>query len=301
MGALILLFPTAPEISLGNIPVVIAAGPGLIYTEAPIGTSSVGDLLSRFNIPTESALVSPSLDTPLAPHMQISVKPIFTLLIYDGAKAPVALETSALSIGTALLAAGFHMGEYDTVTPDPIHPPSEDLIVTITRVVKEEHTESVVIKHSTIYVDDPERLWGSEALLTAGSDGLAEEHVLLQYINGELVARSVLHRDIIRSPSAAQVRRGTKIVVDRVQEGGGSWYRYKNCDCAAHNEYPRGTWLRVTSLLDGRQEIVKTNDWGPDPAVHPDRVIDLDATVFIRFAPLWTGLIPVRVERLVTE
>lgn len=81
--------------------------------------------------------------------------------------------------------------------------------------------------------------------------------------------------------------------------GGASWYAYKGCDCAASPDYPKGSFL-VVSLIDDplKSVTVRVNDYGPDRSVFPDRVIDLDKVAYEKLAPLWTGLVNVRVQFL---
>lgn len=81
-----------------------------------------------------------------------------------------------------------------------------------------------------------------------------------------------------------------------MSEGTASWYRYQGCDCAASPDYPKGTLLRVTNSLDQRSVVVRVNDYGPDRAVHPERVIDLDVTAFKKIAVKSEGVAPVIVE-----
>lgn len=86
-----------------------------------------------------------------------------------------------------------------------------------------------------------------------------------------------------------------------IQEGLASWYRFRNCHCAASHVYKRGTQLKVTNISGsarhGNTEIVTVNDYGPDPQIHPDRPIDLDAHVYQHLAAsLNSGLMMVRVE-----
>jgi hypothetical protein len=73
--------------------------------------------------------------------------------------------------------------------------------------------------------------------------------------------------------------------------GTASWYAYKKCDCAASPDYPKGTKLLVRNLDNGKELIVKVNDYGPDRAIHPDRVIDLDKTAFKKLGKLSQGLL----------
>lgn len=88
-----------------------------------------------------------------------------------------------------------------------------------------------------------------------------------------------------------------------IQEGLSSWYHQFDGHYAASQVYKRGTMLKVTNISggsrDGNFEIVKVNDYGPDPDIHPDRPIDLDSYVYKHLAAsLGSGLMLVRVEPL---
>ncbi len=88
-----------------------------------------------------------------------------------------------------------------------------------------------------------------------------------------------------------------------VYEGPASWYvSGYHCDCAASQVYLRKTKLKVTNITStspkyGKSMIVRVNDYGPDPAVHPDRPIDLDKVAFKQLAmSVGSGLMLVRIE-----
>ena len=81
-----------------------------------------------------------------------------------------------------------------------------------------------------------------------------------------------------------------------LEKGIASWYKYRNCLCAASPDYPKGTMVKVTNLANDKSIVVKINDFGPDRAIHPDRIIDLDYTAFIKLAGAKRGLINVKVE-----
>lgn len=83
-----------------------------------------------------------------------------------------------------------------------------------------------------------------------------------------------------------------------MKSGSASWYKYKNCRCAASPDFPKGTRVKVTSQLTGKSTVVRINDWGPERDKFPDRVIDLDKLAFKEFAPTGAGLIRVTVKPL---
>lgn len=90
------------------------------------------------------------------------------------------------------------------------------------------------------------------------------------------------------------------IFEDQIPEvGEASWYGYKQCDCAASPDYPKGSYLVVTRTDEPTKTVtVKVNDFGPDRTIHPERIIDLDKVAFKKLAPLGAGIIDVIVQPL---
>ncbi len=80
--------------------------------------------------------------------------------------------------------------------------------------------------------------------------------------------------------------------------GTASWYKYKEGLFAASPDFVKGTALRVYNLDNNKTVDVVVNDFGPERAKHPDRVIDLDRVAFAKLAPLSAGLVNVRIEVL---
>lgn len=85
---------------------------------------------------------------------------------------------------------------------------------------------------------------------------------------------------------------------DLLTIGTASWYKYKNGDFAASPDFKKGSILRVTNLANGKSVDVTINDFGPERAKHPDRVIDLDKVAFQKIASTRDGLIKIKVEPL---
>lgn len=75
------------------------------------------------------------------------------------------------------------------------------------------------------------------------------------------------------------------------QIGHASWYKYKDCNCAASPDFPKGTLLKVTNLDNQKSLIVKVNDYGPDRSIFPERVIDLDKVAFEFLGNLRDGIL----------
>jgi len=83
---------------------------------------------------------------------------------------------------------------------------------------------------------------------------------------------------------------------DILTVGTASWYKYKGGLFAASPDFKKGSILKVTNLANGRSIEVTINDFGPERAKHPDRVIDLDAVAFKKLASPGAGLIKIKVE-----
>ncbi|MDT8322841.1 MAG: septal ring lytic transglycosylase RlpA family protein [Bacteroidota bacterium] len=64
---------------------------------------------------------------------------------------------------------------------------------------------------------------------------------------------------------------------------------------AAHREYPFGTYVRVTSMVNGKSVIVRVNDRGP---FRRARVIDLSRAAAEELDMIHDGLAEVRIEVL---
>lgn len=76
------------------------------------------------------------------------------------------------------------------------------------------------------------------------------------------------------------------------QRGQATWYRWKAGNCA-HNTLPKGTVVTVTAVASGRTATCVVGDRG---AFRVPTIIDLDATVFAKIAPLGAGRIEVSIS-----
>ncbi len=78
--------------------------------------------------------------------------------------------------------------------------------------------------------------------------------------------------------------------------GTASWYRYRHGLFAASPDFPKGSTLKVINLENHKSVIITVNDYGPERAIFPQRVIDLDYVAFQKIANPSVGLIKVKVE-----
>jgi len=87
-------------------------------------------------------------------------------------------------------------------------------------------------------------------------------------------------------------------------EGVGSYYDYilpSGWSSVGHRvcatrDFPRYSYLRVTNIENGQSVICYVTDFGPDPDIHPDRIVDLSSEAFGLIADLKLGLINIKAE-----
>ncbi|MFA6228382.1 MAG: septal ring lytic transglycosylase RlpA family protein [Patescibacteria group bacterium] len=110
-------------------------------------------------------------------------------------------------------------------------------------------------------------------------------------------------KDLKKYTATADVTFPGKLIFVLLKEpesvGRASWYvhpKYRRELMAASTQFSRGAKVLVTNLANGKQVVVTIKDWGPDPAVHPDRVIDLGKEAFKKIASTKLGVIDVKVE-----
>lgn len=140
-----------------------------------------------------------------------------------------------------------------------------------------------------VQIKYPDEQYGKKSVWIWGDDDIWRE----------TSSQSVPESNLIRTKISTGTTYFAVFSSDTVLEKGvASWYSYKNCNCAASPDYPKGTKLKVTRIDNGKSIVVKVNDFGPERAQFPDRVIDLDLLAFEQLAGKKKGLIRVKVEPL---
>lgn len=95
--------------------------------------------------------------------------------------------------------------------------------------------------------------------------------------------------------SGTDVIRGKASFYDYILKSGWSSKGHYVC---AMRDYPRGTYVRVTNLQNGKVTECKVTDYGPDARVHPDRIIDLSSTAFAAIGSTRSGILSVEVAKI---
>lgn len=298
LGFLMLVVP-APEPAMipheDPVSLTVNAGAVTVPATVPASINTVGEALSLLALPAQGALVAPDPTTPLQPEMHISIVFPKAFVLHDGINDPKTFFAFGASVGEGLAENGIELGSLDRLSPlsDTLLEPN--IAVHIVRVLEFEREEAVPIAFPTVTENNAELSYGKERTVQEGIKGRAQERVRVREENGKVVARNILERSVLDEPVPKIMQRGTRIVIGRIQEGGASWYSYKGCNCAASTTFPKGSFVRVTNLENGKHIIVRINDYGPTA---PGRVVDLDTVAFKTLQPLWKGLFSARVEEI---
>lgn len=270
---------------------------GTIYEELTLPVP-VGALLYAKSLELGPAdLITISPEVRLSDNDYVLILRPTRILLKDGG-GEQELFTFAKTVEGVLREKAIPLDEFDILEPARDTRASTDMEIRITRITKKEITRTIEVPFKTVKRENPDLTFGITRTLNGGTHGHMQERVLVTQKNGKTVNEEVLATKIIDTPVTEILEVGTKIEIGRIQEGGASWYRFRGGMFAASTTFLKGTYVRVTSLATGKTIIVQINDWGPDPAVHPDRVIDLDAVAFQKLASLSKGLIAVRVEEI---
>lgn len=258
---------------------------------------TVGEVLPEQGFREDVPLDLVKRNSELAAGMTISTKRPLQVSLLDAGQA-VKLLTTAATVNDLLSEQKLNLALTDRVRPALESFLGGGETITIDRIVDLAVTEIHDIPFAVKLSYDPESYYGRETLVASGKLGSKEQIFLITYKNGVEIRRKLLSQKVLIKPVTEIRKFGTKIEIEEERQGRASWYAYQNCECAAHPFYNLGRYVRVTSVVSGKNIIVKINDRGPELDKFPDRVIDLDAIVFKKFAPLGAGTIAVKVELL---
>ncbi|HZD17273.1 MAG TPA: ubiquitin-like domain-containing protein [Actinomycetota bacterium] len=200
--------------------------------------------------------------------------------------------TNATTVRELLSAMGIEPDRDDRVLPSPGTHLEDGATVRYVRVEFRTREIEVPVPHTTFsaYTDDLKP--GHVEMVRVGVDGLMRERYRVKIVNGEMVARALLSRTVLREAVAAKRLVGRRNASHGTQVGEASWYSFAPGDglTAAHPWLPFGTVVTVTNLANGKSVQVVISDRGP----FGGRIIDLSDEAFVRIAPLGQGVCQVR-------
>lgn len=244
---------------------------------------------------SEADQVYPVADTVLSTETNILWQPArkIRIAVDGGEKEVVAIAKDATDI---IADAGITLDDDDLVNPSRESAIPDGAKVTITRVEVREETKETKIPFTTKAEEDDELSWRKKIVKQKGENGVKTTTYRVSYHNGKEVNRKILSTEVTKEPVMEIVTQGTYVKTGKSHRGAASWYAWTGTMAAANPWLPKGSFVKVTNVDNGKSVIVIINDRGP---FVPGRIIDLDKVAFEKIASIGAGVINVKMEEIV--
>lgn len=236
----------------------------------------------------------PSADSRITAGTQVQWFPSRSIrIVVDGSEQLVSATT--VSAEEVIIHAGIALDDDDLVTPLRESAVSDNTKIVITRVEVREEIKEAKIPFITKTEDDDELSWRKKIVKQKGENGTRTTTYRVSYHNGKEVNRKTLSTEVTKEPVAEIVTQGTYVKTGKAHRGAASWYAWTGTMAAANPWLPKGSYVRVTNMDNGKSVIVVINDRGP---FVPGRIIDLDKVAFEKIASIGAGVINVKMEEI---
>lgn len=290
------LFYDDSKFEVSGVKAVTINDDGIVLGAQNFGGDTIGAVLEKSGVRLrEKDSVWPELSA-----LAISGQTVFitrsraAVVKIDGGEQKIL--TQARTIGELFPLEGMALNEDDIVKPEREAYLTEGLKITMTRVEIREEVKETAILFETKIVEDDELSWRKKITTQKGIPGVKQITYRVAYHDGKEVNRKLLKTEVTKDPVAEIVTQGTFIKLGKKHEGGASWYAWTGTMAAANPWLPKGSYVKVTNLENGKSVIVVINDRGP---FVPGRIIDLDKVAFQKIASIGAGVIRVKMEEIV--
>lgn len=243
----------------------------------------------------EKERVFPSVETALIPGMKIFIARTHEVRVRaDGSEQSFFVH--ATSVGEALKEMEIPVDEDDIVQPERDAVASRNMLIVITRVQIEEQIVEKSVAFEKKTNEDDALSWRKTVVTQKGQKGVDRLVYRVSTHDGKEVNRKLVRTERVKEPVTEIVTQGTEVKLGKSHTGGASWYAWTGTMAAANPWLPKGSYVKVTNLDNGKSVIVVINDRGP---FVPGRIIDLDKVAFSKIASVGAGVINVKMEEIV--
>lgn len=269
---------------------------GLEFSFRNVSEKTVGEFLETRGLGLrEKESVFPSLETRITPGMRIAVARTHEVTIQvDGGKE--SFQVHATSVGGAIKESGIVLDGDDIVKPDREKSVSRGTNIVVTRVQITEEFIEKPIAFSKKTTEDDKLSFRKTIVTQKGESGIQKLTYKVSKHDGKEVNRTLLRTETIKEPVTEVVTVGTYVKLGKSHTGAASWYAWTGTMAAANPWLPKGSYVKVTNVENGKSVIVVINDRGP---FVPGRIIDLDKVAFQKIASVGAGVINVKMEEIV--
>jgi uncharacterized protein YabE (DUF348 family) len=258
--------------------------------------TTVSEFLRSQNIIlNERDRVWPAGDTPLSSGMTVILDQARSVTIEVDGKRDI-VQTTADTVLAILEERKITLDEDDLIEPAREVVVGRGGVIEVIRVeIREEHKDTS-INFATKTNEDPELSWRTKKVTQQGEKGVKRTTYRVSYHDGKEVKRKVMKTEVIKEPVTEVVTQGTYVKLGKKHTGAASWYAWTGTMAAANPWLPKGSYVKVTNVDNGKSVIVVINDRGP---FVPGRIIDLDKVAFAQIASVGAGVINVKMEEIV--
>lgn len=153
------------------------------------------------------------------------------LTVKVGARKPVTRTIVALTVEEALEELGVEIHQPDETKPalGSVVQDGDKIVFTNVRVVRKS-IKGEAVDFATIEREDDSMTEGETSLVRAGREGLRNVTYRLEYRNGELTVRKVLHQKVLRNAVSEIVEVGTAPAVAAYATGNTVWDALAQCE-----------------------------------------------------------------------
>lgn len=186
-------------------------------------SSTVGDLIETEEIPfSERSFINVPLDSKIENNIEIIIRNPIPYTIED---RRVLIDTSSLydTVGEVLEDHKITLGEKDYTVPELSARIAPNSTISIYR-----HTEEIEILESPVafeerVINNRDLDAGVTKVTQEGKEGLKETHIKKEYINGELIAETLVKEEVVVEPEDKVIEKGTRKFI--VTSRGNTRYR----------------------------------------------------------------------------
>ena len=289
------IFWDTSRFEISGMKSVVIDDDGIVLGTDVIEGNTIGDILEKSGIHLRAEdSVRPELSA-----RAISGQTIFitrarevSVNIDGGEKKFISQERT---VGEMLSSGDIDLNDDDIVKPDRKVLLTEGLKITVTRVEIREEIKEAPIAFETKTTEDDELSWRKKITTQKGEKGIKATTYRVAYHDGKEVNRKIMKTEVMKETVAEVVTQGTFVKLGKKHEGGASWYAWTGTMAAANPWLPKGSYVKVTNLENGKSVIVVINDRGPFVG---GRIIDLDKVAFAKIASIGAGVINVKMEEI---
>jgi len=268
---------------------------GFDFSFTNVSEKTVGEFLDARKLSLrEGDSIFPNEELMLFSGTTIILTRAHTMIVVID-KSEQILHTQTTTVGQALQESTLVIDENDIVKPSRDTFAENDMKVVVTRVqITEESIEKPIAFEKKTNEDD-KLSWRKNVITQKGENGIQKLTYRVSKYDGKEVNRKLLNTEVIKEPTTQISTQGTYVKLGTGHTGGASWYAWTGTMAAANPWLPKGSYVKVTNLDNGKSVIVVINDRGPFVG---GRIIDLDKVAFAKIASIGAGVINVKMEEI---